>query len=78
MDAWIDCMTGPTILPPACQRSMPRKAAWSRSNLMESMASLNGVPSSTGPSVDYCAFVNWLRIEVGEPTVLALSYYRSR
>ena len=28
--------------------------------------------------VDCCAFVNWRRIEVGEPAVLALSYYRSR
>jgi hypothetical protein len=60
------------------RRSMPRKAVCSPSNLMESTASPERCPEQYRAVVDCCAFVNWRRIEVGEPAVLALSYYRSR
>ena len=50
MDAWVDCMTSLDDPAAGMSKSMPRKAVCSRSNLMESTASLNDVPSGTGQS----------------------------
>ena len=78
MDAWIDCMT--SLDDPA--------AGLSKIHVPDGQVialQLDGVdgvaercPEQFLAVVDGCAFVNWRRIEVGEPAVLALSYYRSR
>jgi hypothetical protein len=78
MDAWIDCMT--SLDDPA--------AGMSRIHVPEGgvvTLQLNGIngfaercPEQYRAVVDCCAFVNWRRLEVGEPAVLALSYDLSR
>jgi hypothetical protein len=77
MDAWIDCMTG--LDDPAAGMSKIHAPEGGVVTLQ-----LDGVdgfaercPEQYQAVLECCAFVNWRRIEVGEPAVLALSYYRS-
>jgi hypothetical protein len=78
MDAWIDCMT--SLDDPAAGMSRIHTPAGGLVTLQ-----LDGVdgfaercPEQYPAVVDCCAFVNWRRIESGEPAVLIPSYYRSR
>lgn len=78
MDAWIDCMT--SLDDPAAGMSTIHAPKGGVLTLQ-----LDGVdgfaercPEQYRAVIDCCAFVNWRRIEVGEPAVLALSYYWSR
>ena len=78
MDAWIDCMT--SLDDPAAGMSKVHAPEVGVITLQ-----LDGVeafaercPEQYRAVVDCCAFVNWRRIEVGQPAVVALSYYRSR
>ena len=78
LDAWIDCMT--TLDDPAA--GMSKIHAPGGGVLTLQLDGVDGFaqrcPELYRAVVDCCAFVNWRRIEAGEPAVLALSYYRSR
>jgi hypothetical protein len=77
MDAWIDCMTcvddpdagmsKVTVDPPAVLTLQ-----------LEGVTEFAGrCPDQFDALIDAVAFVNWRRIDRGEPAVLALSFYRS-
>jgi Barstar (barnase inhibitor) len=78
MDAWIDCMA--SLDDPAA--GMSKIHAPEGGVLTLQLDGVDGFaercPEQYRAVVDCCAFVNWRRIEVGQPAVLALSYYRSR
>jgi hypothetical protein len=78
MDAWIDCMT--SLDDPAA--GMSRIHAPEGGVVTLQLDGVDGFaercPEQYRAVVDCCAFVNWRRIEVGEPAVLTLSYNRSR
>ena len=78
LDAWIDCMT--SLDDPAAGMSRIHGSDGEVVTLQ-----LDGIdsfaercPEQYRAVVDCCAFVNWRRIEVGEPPAIALSYYRNR
>lgn len=78
MDAWIDCMT--SLDDPAAGMSKIHAADGGMVTLQldEVDGFAERCPEQYQAVVDCCAFVNWRRTEIGEPAVLALSYYRSR
>lgn len=75
MDAWIDCMTsldspsdGMTAL--HCEAGKVLTIELSHASEFKKRC-----PDQFEALVDCAAFVNWRRIEQGDSTVLALSYY---
>ena len=76
MDAWIDCMTSIDD-PHAGMSSVTVKAGEILTLEIEDVASFSlRCPEQFESLLDCSAFVNWRRLERGEPSVLALSYAR--
>jgi hypothetical protein len=73
MNAWIDCMTS-LDNPEDGMTTVHGNAA---DPVVLHIANASSIPSDLFDGLNECAaFVNWRRIEVGEPAILALSYWR--
>ena len=73
MNAWIDCMTSLDEPDDGLTHIHCAKGAI----VVVHMSNVDPVPDDVFEALNECtAFVNWRRIEVGEPPVLALSYNR--
>jgi RNAse (barnase) inhibitor barstar len=77
MDAWIDCMTsldtpedGMTTLPTTRGEVVVLQ-------LDHVNDFCRRCPEQYAAIIECTAFVNWRRIEIGEPAVLALSFYKN-
>lgn len=75
MDAWIDCMT--YLDDPEAGMSRVTVAPGTVLTLqLEGMSAFSArCPEQYAALIECAAFVNWRRIEQGEPAVLALSFY---
>lgn len=74
MNAWIDCLTSLD----APEDGMTSIHASAVEPLVIHIDNANSIPAEIFDGLTECAgFVNWRRIEVGEPAVLALSFWRS-
>jgi barstar (barnase inhibitor) len=77
MDAWIDCMTW--LDDPSAE--MSRVHSPPGGVVVLELEHVDGFisrcPEQYGALVECAAFVNWRKIEVGEPAVLALFYKHS-
>ena len=75
MDAWIDCMT--SLASP--DDGLTSVHGSSTDPVVLHIQNASSVPSDLLDALSECAaFVNWRRIEVGEPAILALSFWRSQ
>ena len=76
MDAWIDCMT--SLDDPSAELSRVHAPPGGVVVLqLEHVDNLiERYPEQYGTLIECAAFVNWRRIELGEPAVLALSFYK--
>ena len=74
MNAWIDCMT--SLDTP--EDGMTTIHGSATDPVVPHIANASSVPSELFDGLNECAaFVNWRRIEVGEPAILALSFWRT-
>ena len=74
MNAWIDCLTSLD----APEDGMTSIHGSATDPLVIHIDNADSVPSEVFDGLVECAgFVNWRRIESGEPAVLALSFWRS-
>jgi hypothetical protein len=74
MDAWIDCMTD--LDDP--NSGMTKVHCSPGDVIVLQVDNVNQVPSELYAALVECAaFVNWRRIDQGEPAVLALSFHRT-
>jgi hypothetical protein len=77
MDAWIDCMTG-LDTPGAGMTTIPAKRGEVIVLQLEHVdVFCRRCPEQYAAIIECAAFVNWRRIEIGEPAVLALSFYKN-
>ncbi len=78
MNAWIDCMT--CLDDPPARMSIVHAPAGGVVvlELGDVDAFARRCPEQYEALIECAAFVNWRRIERGEPAVLALSFYKSR
>ena len=75
MNAWIDCMT--SVDEP--RDGMTTIHATSKDPLTIHLDNANSMPDEIFAGLNECAaFVNWRRIEISEPPVLTLSYWRTQ
>ena len=75
MDAWVDCMTS-LDAPDDGMTSIHGSASDPVVLLVDNA---NAVPEDLLDELVECAaFVNWRRLEVGEPAILMLAFYRDR
>ncbi len=73
MNAWIDCMTY-LDAPDAGMTSVHGSAS---DPVVLQLDNANAVPKEILDALVECAaFVNWRRLEVGEPAILMLSFHR--
>ena len=76
MDAWIDCMT--SLDAPA--DGMTKVHAQPDSVVVLELEHVNDFahrcPEQYAAVIECSAFVNWRKMEAGEPAVLALSFYK--
>jgi hypothetical protein len=75
MDAWIDCMTcldSPEDGMTAIHGSQSDPVVLHLDNVDAAPAEIFDA------SVECSAFVNWRRMELGEPAILMLAFYRTR
>lgn len=73
MDAWIDCMTSLD----APEDGMTTIHGSASDPVVLHIANADSIPTDVfGGLTDCAAFVNWRRVEVGEPAILALSFWR--
>ena len=76
MDAWIDCMTS-LDSPSDGMTSIHAPVGGVVIIRIENAETLKAKAPDIWEAVNECtAFVNWRRMEIGEPPVLALSYYK--
>ncbi len=74
MAAWIDCMT--SLDAPEGGLTTVRGSA--TDPVVIHVANASSIPSDAWDGLNECAaFVNWRRIEVGEPAILVLSFWRT-
>jgi hypothetical protein len=74
MDAWIDCMTS-LDKPEDGMTSIHAAKDGVLTLLLENVASFREQhPALYAAIIECSAFVNWRRLEVGEPSVLAISF----
>jgi hypothetical protein len=74
MNAWIDCMTS-LDSPEDGMTTIHGDAA---DPVVLHIANASSIPSELFYGLNECAaFVNWRRIEAGEPPILALSFWRA-
>lgn len=75
MDAWIDCMT--SLDSPEHELATVHCASGSVVTLqLDNIADFRvRCPEQFTALIECAAFVNWRRLEVGRPAVLALSFY---
>ena len=74
LNAWIDCMT--SLASP--EDGMTTVHGSATDPVVLHVANAHLMPSDLFEALTECsAFVNWRRVEGGEPAVLALSLYRS-
>lgn len=72
MNAWIDCMT--SLDEP--DDGMTTVHGSSSDPVVLRIESASSIPREVFDALtECCAFVNWRRMEVGEPAILALSYW---
>jgi RNAse (barnase) inhibitor barstar len=77
MNAWIDCMTY-LDAPEECMTSVPARRGEVVVLQLEHVNDFcRRCPEQYTAIIEYAAFVNWRRVEIGENAVLALSYYKS-
>lgn len=75
MNAWIDCMT--SLDEPADGMTSVHGSA--SDPVVLQLDNANALPAELFEAVTECsAFVNWRRIEAGEPAILILSCYRTQ
>jgi hypothetical protein len=75
MNAWIDCMT--SLDAPADGMTSVHGSV--SDPVVLQLDNANALPTELFEAVTECsAFVNWRRIEVGEPAILILSCYRTQ
>lgn len=77
MNAWIDCMT--SLDDPSAEMSKVHAPPGGVVVLeLEHVDDfICRCPEQYGALIECAAFVNWRKIEMGEPAVLAMSFYRS-
>ena len=74
MDAWIDCMTS-LDTPDDGMASVHGSAS---DPVVLRLDNADSIPNELFDAlVDCAAFVNWRRLEIGEPAILALAFWRS-
>jgi RNAse (barnase) inhibitor barstar len=74
MDAWIDCLTS-LDRPDDGMTSVHAAQSHVLTLQLENVASFRSAhPELYAAIVECAAFVNWRRLEVGEPAVLAISF----
>ena len=74
MDAWIDCMTSLD----APEDGMTTVHGSPSDPVVLQLDNASSVPAELFEAITECAaFVNWRRLEVGEPAILMLSCYRT-
>lgn len=74
MNAWVDCMTYLDD-PDAGMTTIHGTAA---DQVILQIDNVGCLPSAIYDAIIECAaFVNWRRIEMGEPAILTLSFYKS-
>jgi RNAse (barnase) inhibitor barstar len=77
LDAWIDCMTS-LDAPEEGMTSIPTKSGEVVVLQLEHVDDFSKrCPDQYVAVIECSAFVNWRRIEIGEPAVLALSFYKN-
>ena len=77
MDGWIDCMTS-LDAPEDGMASIPARRGEVIVLQLEHVDDFcRRCPAQYAAIVECAAFVNWRRIEIGEPAVLALSFYKN-
>lgn len=75
MDAWIDCMTSLD----APEDGLTSVHGSGTDPVVLHIQNASSVPPELFEALSECAaFVNWRRIEVGEPAILALSFWRAQ
>jgi RNAse (barnase) inhibitor barstar len=77
MDAWIDCMTSLDDPSSGMTTVSARPGGIVVLQLVHVDDFARRCPEQFVAIVDCAAFVNWRRIEAGEPPVLALSYQKT-
>lgn len=77
MDAWIDCMTSLDDPADGMTTVHAPPGGVVVLHVIHMKAFIERCPEQYAALVECAAFVNWRRIEVGEPAVLALSFYHS-
>ena len=76
MDAWIDCMTS-LDTPADGMTSIHAPKGGVVTIRIENAKKLKARAPEIWEAINECAaFVNWRKMEIGEPPVLALSYYK--
>jgi hypothetical protein len=74
MDAWIDCMTSLD----APEDGMTSVHGSASDPVVLQLDNASAVPKEIFDALVECAaFVNWRRLEIGQPAILMLSFYRT-
>jgi|ERR1700721_3110326 hypothetical protein len=76
MDAWIDCLTSLDKPEDGMTRVHAPSGGVLTLQLENAVSFRTEHPDLYAAIVECAAFVNWRRIETGEPAVLALSFYK--
>ncbi len=74
MDAWIDCLTSLDAPEDAMSSIHCEPGSVVTLELSNVKAFENRCPEQYNAVIECSAFVNWRRLEVGDPSVLALSF----
>jgi len=77
MDAWIDCMTSLDEPTDGMTRVHAPPGGVVVLELEQVDDFIRRCPEQYEAIIDCSGFVNWRKIEVGEPAVLALSFYKT-
>ncbi len=77
MDAWIDCMTSIDAPEDRMTRVHAPKGGVAVLSLSDATGFAARCPEIYGAIIECSAFVNYRRMETGEPPVLALSFWRT-
>jgi hypothetical protein len=77
MDAWIDCMTSLDDADSGMSSVTVPPGEILTLEIEDVTSFALRCPQQFAAMVECAAFVNWRRLEQGEPAVLALSYYRA-
>lgn len=72
MNAWIDCMTCLDEPAPGMTRFCVQEGEFFQLEIVESKQFKKRLPEIFDALIECSAFVNWRKVEVGEPSVLTL------